>query len=111
MNKNMVMVSVIGMSLALASSTAWAEPGTYTLEERWQSPAELKTPESAVYDPVRKLVYVSNINGSPTELDANGFITALSPDGAIVELKWVEGLHAPKGLAIQGDRLYVADQG
>jgi sugar lactone lactonase YvrE len=58
---------------------------------------------------------VSNVNGKPTEADNNGFISTLSPDGQVTNLKWIEGgknkakLDAPKGLAIAKGVLYVAD--
>jgi sugar lactone lactonase YvrE len=58
---------------------------------------------------------VSNINGNPLEKDNNGFISHVGPDGAVHSLKWIEGgrdgvtLHAPKGLGISGDTLFVAD--
>ena len=58
---------------------------------------------------------MSNVNGRPLDADGNGFISVLSPAGAIVELKWIAGgqkgakLDAPKGLAITGGLLYVAD--
>jgi sugar lactone lactonase YvrE len=77
--------------------------------------AGLATPESVLYDDAADLYLVSNINGSPVEADGNGFIARLSPDGSMSALKWIEGgknkviLNAPKGLAITGNRLYVAD--
>ena len=58
---------------------------------------------------------VSNINGSPLGADGNGFITRVAPDGTVTNLKWIDGesevvtLNAPKGMAIIGDTLYVAD--
>ena len=75
----------------------------------------MATPESAVHDPEADVYLVSNINGGPGDVDDNGFITRLSPDGTITHLKWIDGedpavtLHAPKGSAIYGDRFYVAD--
>ena len=75
----------------------------------------MATPESAVHDPEADVYLVSNINGGPGDVDDNGFITRLSPDGTITHLKWIDGedpavtLHAPKGSAIHGDRFYVAD--
>ena len=65
------------------------------------------SPESAIHDPARDLIYVSNVNGY-TENGA-GYLSAVSPDGEIVAAKWVEGLNAPTGMAIDGDTLYVAD--
>jgi sugar lactone lactonase YvrE len=58
---------------------------------------------------------VSNINGIPSGKDNNGFISRVSPDGTVATLKWIEGgqkgvtLHAPKGLAIHGDTIFVSD--
>lgn len=77
--------------------------------------AGFKTPESILYDPEQDVYLVSNIDGNPAELDKNGFISKLSPDGKVSELKWIDGskpateLNAPKGMAIVGDKLYVAD--
>lgn len=73
------------------------------------------TPESVLHDPGQDIYFVSNINGSPTAKDDNGFISRVRPDGAVENLKFIEGgkngvtLHAPKGLALTGDTLWVAD--
>ncbi len=72
-------------------------------------------PESVIHDPSADVYLVSNINGGPTDKDGNGFISRVSPDGSVAELKWIDGaaegveLDAPKGSAIVGDSLYVAD--
>jgi len=73
------------------------------------------TPESVVHDSTQDIYFVSNINGSPTAKDNNGFISRVRPDGAVENLKFIEGgkngvtLNAPKGLALSGDTLWVAD--
>src|SRR3989449_7596573 len=73
------------------------------------------TPESVLHDPVQDIYFVSNINGGPTTKDNNGFISRVRPDGAVENLKFIEGgragvtLHAPKGLALNADTLWVAD--
>jgi sugar lactone lactonase YvrE len=73
------------------------------------------TPESALYDAGADVIYVSNINGTPSEVDDNGFISAVLPDGSVKELKWIDGakddieLDAPKGMALSGGTLWVAD--
>jgi len=73
------------------------------------------TPESVLYDPAQDIYFVSNINGGPTAKDNNGFISRVRPDGAVENLKFVEGghsgvtLNAPKGMALRGDTLWVAD--
>jgi len=68
-----------------------------------------KNPESVVYDSKRDVLYVSNVNGGPNEKNGNGSISVVSLEGEIHILDWVTGLNAPKGLAIVGDNLYVAD--
>jgi sugar lactone lactonase YvrE len=73
------------------------------------------TPESILMDTVADVYLVSNINGGPTEEDNNGFISRVTPDGTVENLRWIDGaaglfpLHAPKGMAISGDTLFVAD--
>lgn len=73
------------------------------------------TPESVLYDAAADVYLVANINGQPTGKDDNGFIARLAPDGTITELHWIDGaagdfeLNAPKGMAISGDTLFVAD--
>jgi len=74
-----------------------------------------KTPESVLKDPAASFYYVSNINGSPTGKDDNGFISKIGLNGKVVDLKFIDGktreytLNAPKGLAIDEGILYVAD--
>jgi hypothetical protein len=73
------------------------------------------TPESVLHDPEADVYLVANINGEAWDADGNGFISRLSPDGQVLDLKWVEGgrrgavLDAPKGMAIVGDTLFVTD--
>lgn len=75
----------------------------------------LETPESVLHEPDTDVYLVSNINGSPTDRDDNGFISKLTPQGRVVELKWIDGaspdvsLSAPKGMIISGGRLLVTD--
>lgn len=66
-------------------------------------------PESALYDSKRNVVYVSNVNGSPTEKNGQGYIAKVSAEGSLVEKTWVGGLNAPKGMALVGGTLYVSD--
>lgn len=77
--------------------------------------AGFKTPESVYYDAERDVYLVSNINGKPTDADKNGFISRVSPDGKVLDLKWIDGskaatpLNAPKGMTIADGMLFVAD--
>lgn len=73
------------------------------------------TPESVLHDPGADVYLVSNISGSPLGKDGDGFISRLSPEGEVLDLRWIEGgakgveLHAPKGMAVSQGLLYVAD--
>jgi sugar lactone lactonase YvrE len=68
-----------------------------------------KNPESMLYDKERDVIYVSNVDGNPTKADGKGSIALLSADGKTVKQDWISGLNAPKGLALVGNTLYVAD--
>jgi hypothetical protein len=81
------------------------------------APAErgFLTPESILYDAANDKYLVSNINGGPNDADNNGFVSIVNPDGSIQQLDFIAGgkkgvtLNAPKGLALHGGTLYVAD--
>lgn len=72
-------------------------------------------PYGVVVDPATNYIYVSNVNGDPNARDGNGFISRLKGDGSIDQLHFIDGtarkiaLNAPKGMAIIGTTLYVAD--
>jgi len=82
-------------------------------------PGELKTPESVLYDVGRDMYMVSSINGKPADADDNGILHVVNPDGSNersnANWPWIQGamddikLDAPKGMAISGDTLFVAD--
>jgi len=75
----------------------------------WESPAIFKVPESINYDPVKKCLLVSNINGAPAEKDGNGFISKVSLNGKVLNLEWITGLDAPKGMGIVGNVLFISN--
>lgn len=72
-------------------------------------------PESALHDERADVYLVSNLDGVPDARDGNGFISRVSPEGEILELRWIDGgsegvtLNAPKGMAFNGDTLVVSD--
>ncbi|MEX2178930.1 MAG: SMP-30/gluconolactonase/LRE family protein [Gemmatimonadaceae bacterium] len=72
-------------------------------------------PESVRYDEELDVYYVSNINGNPSQKDNNGYIARVRADSTSVMTRLVEGgragvtLHAPKGMALRGDTIFVAD--
>ena len=55
------------------------------------------------------MLYVSNINGDGGAKDGNGYITQVSPEGKVLKKEWIGDLHAPKGMALRDNKLYVAD--
>jgi DNA-binding beta-propeller fold protein YncE len=75
----------------------------------WTSDSLFLKPESALYDPSKEIVYISNINGEYLAKDGNGFISRIKTNGKIESLKWVEGLDNPQGMGLYKDKLYVAD--
>lgn len=82
------------------------------INKLWETANDLKNPESVAYSPKLNVLFVSNVNGKPTEKDQNGFISKVSPaNGSIIELNWVTGLNAPKGIALSNNnnRLFVSD--
>ncbi len=81
----------------------------YQLVKKWETDAKLKVPESVLYDGKNKVLYVSNIDGAPDGKDGKGSIGKVGLDGKIIAADWVSGLHAPKGLAIVKNTLWVAD--
>ena len=83
---------------------------------RWTLPTSgSRRPSRCCTTPVADVYLVSNINGELAAKDDNGFIARLSPTGEILTLKWIDGaadgvtLHAPKGMALAHDTLFVAD--
>jgi len=81
----------------------------------------MNVPESVKYDADMDVFFVSNINGNPSQKDGNGFIAVVRADSTSVVKMLAESgkapagggkavtLNAPKGMAIKGDTLWVAD--
>lgn len=113
--KNILLLLAI-LSLASCSSKAnknqensKQETASYKLELVWESDSIIKTPESVLIDHKRNILYVSCINENPWGKDGNGYITKMSMSGEVTDLKWIEGLSAPKGMGISGNSLFIAD--
>ena len=98
--------SFILLTLSAVSKANVVNPPT--LEPLWQTD-RFNGPESVIYDERTQLLFVSNVNGAPNEKNGQGFISIMSVEGKVLQKQWVKGLHAPKGLAIVGNLLYVAD--
>ena len=94
-------------TIAFAAASAHAE--SHRLDKKWETQAQLKIPESVLFDPERKVLYVSNIDGEPWANDGKGSIGKVGLDGKVIAVDWVSGLNAPKGMAVRGSKLYVGD--
>jgi hypothetical protein len=76
--------------------------------EVWRA-GGFEQPESALVDTANNRIVVSNIVGNPGDVDGNGYLSLLSMDGKVIARHWVDGMDAPKGMAIANGKLYAAD--
>jgi hypothetical protein len=73
------------------------------------------SPSAIIHDPARDVYWVSNANAGATDRAGRGFISRLDPEGALSTLNFIDTrgtdvvLNSPRGLAVAGDTLYVAD--
>ena len=67
---------------------------------------QLSLPQSILFDSKRLRFYVSRLGDDRPK---SGAVALLARDGSVIDLKWVSGLEQPRGMAIAGGRLYVAD--
>ena len=80
------------------------------------SPGGFIQPEAVRYDPDQDVYFVNSWgNGDAGAKDNNGFISRMTPDGTVERLRFIAGgaggatLHAPRGMTIVGDTLWVVD--
>jgi sugar lactone lactonase YvrE len=110
-----VLFGGIGINLnnnSQAQAQEQQQVGQTKVNKLWETPTNLKNPESVAYAPKQNVLFVSNVNGKPDQRDQNGFISKVLPsNGSIIDLNWVTGLDAPKGIATSNDgsKLYVSD--
>lgn len=102
---------LIGLcAIASATTTLAQTKAPFRLEKTWEVTG-LNNPESIALDVNRKVLYISNVNvnTSFSDTDGNGYISKVDLNGKIIKQKWIEGLNAPKGLALHNGKLYIAD--
>ena len=80
----------------------------FSITELWSTDTIMKTPESVLYDSVRKVLYVANMNRIDGG-DNTGFITKMDTDGTVIDLHWIDGLYEPRGMGIYENRLFATD--
>lgn len=77
----------------------------------WETPGDLKVPESVAYDAARDAYYASNYDiYTPSGGQGRQFISRIGPDGRIRDLEWCGGLNNPTGLVMAGGRLFAVDR-
>ncbi len=102
-------IRILALCGAALVAAATAGPAQAELKEKW-SLTGFSHPESVDLDIAHQVFYVSNLNGGPLDKDGNGFISKVSRDGKLLELKWIEGgMNAPKGIVMQGFNMWVTD--
>jgi sugar lactone lactonase YvrE len=106
---------LLGAACARKDAAPAADAAAAATPTRVSSTDGFHTPESVLWDAEQQVWFVSNINGSPVARDGNGYISRLDRDAAVDKPQFIAGgrggvvLNAPKGLAIVGDTLWVAD--
>ncbi|HYD82825.1 MAG TPA: ATP/GTP-binding protein, partial [Opitutus sp.] len=103
--------SLVSLLVFATCGAAAAFGQSHSLEKKWESEATLKVPESVLFDAERQVLYVTNIDGAPWGRDDKGSVGKLGLDGKVIEVDWVTGLQAPKGMALHEKHLYVGDLG
>jgi hypothetical protein len=98
---------------AMPDTLAGAQPDSARLIA---SPSGFTGPEAVRYDPDQDVYFVNSWGkGDPGAKDNNGFISRLTPEGKVEQLRFIAGgtggvtLHSPRGMAIVGDTLWVVD--
>jgi hypothetical protein len=98
------------LSLALVcAGLIGANAQKATVQKLWATDTILKVPESVLVDDKENCLWVSNIDGASNGKDGKGSISKLSKTGTPINLEWITGLNAPKGMAKYKQELYVAD--
>jgi hypothetical protein len=99
--KSITLLTTFALSITFANAQS-------SLNKIWETP-QLPVPESVLYSEKEDQLLVSLIDGEGNKKDGKGGIAILGTDGSIKNKTWVEGLHAPKGLARYKNVLFVAD--
>ncbi|GLU53280.1 ATP/GTP-binding protein [Dyadobacter frigoris] len=94
---------------ALLTASVFSVNAQNTLTEIWATEGTIPVPESVFYSAGDKILYIAQIDGKSGEKDGKGAIGKVGLDGKIIDLNWVSGLNAPKGMGKLGGKLYVAD--
>jgi len=92
--------------LTLLATCAYGQPEPEQADIAWVASGEFCEPETVLPLPDDTLL-ISNVCDFRER--GNGFLTLLDADGKVLDWRIVEGLDAPLGMALSGERLYVID--
>lgn len=106
--KNQTLVTILAAASFLAAFNPGPAPAQ-KLDKAWELTDGFIRPESALYDRSLGVLYVTSMGGRASEKDGTGYISRVSPEGEVLDPKWVSGLNAPKGMALVDGSLYVSD--
>lgn len=81
----------------------------HRLEKIWETDSIINLPESVLPDVKSKVLYVSVMGNNPNDKDGIGGVAKIGLDGKVINMDWISGLNAPKGLARLGNMMYAAD--
>lgn len=90
-----------------AASEENAATAIPALERMWVT-SGFSSPEGVALAPDGRY-FISNVVGDGSAADGEGFISIVTPNGEIADPRFVDGLNAPKGMAVMDGKLYVAD--
>ncbi len=93
--------------LAVGTGTGFTAERETETTKNWSLTTSFESPESAAVSEKHDAIFVSNVSGYTT--NGNGFISRLSHLGEMITLKWLTGLNAPTGLAVDGNILWAVD--
>lgn len=107
--------AAVVLAAAGAAACGRAEAAAPAYARKLHTVQGLGFPESVRYDPDQDVFFVSNMAGEGSLKDGNGYIARIPAGDLHAGAVFIQGgrggavLDAPKGMAIQGDTLWVAD--
>lgn len=108
-------IALVACAAAGAAACGRAEAAEPAQPRKLHTVQGLGFPESVRYDPDQDVFFVSNMAGEGSLKDGNGYIARIPAGDLHAGAVFIQGgkagavLDAPKGMAIQGDTLWVAD--
>lgn len=85
------------------------------VSKQWETDSIFFAPESIVYDSINKCMYVSNFNDKGGFRDKDDilrdeFISKIDLDGHVQEIKFIDSLIGPTGVAIYKNKLFIVER-